>query len=66
MLRYQALEVKRYVGALEALQLQQTFACKIKVKHYFITLAILNSMEALLDKKREGRLLSACKKLKEL
>jgi len=31
---YQALEVKRYVGALEALQLQQTFARKIKVLMY--------------------------------
>jgi hypothetical protein len=31
---YQALEVKYYVGALDALQLRQTFARKIKVKSF--------------------------------
>ncbi len=31
MLRYQGLEVKYYVGALDALQLRQTFVCKIQV-----------------------------------
>ncbi len=31
LLRYQTLEVKYYVGALDALQLRQTFARKIKV-----------------------------------